>query len=143
MADHEAMRYYRELVGEEFIGTWVGYHDEGEPRSQLWIKITISEETEKLAQGLQAIRDTFENRIWKGFDNDILYIKSLEPVGVARYRIRGCRHFVLPLGWRDSERHEDGCGYYFILETVQPQTPDNSDNSDDTSDQEQEQDLPE
>ena len=123
MADHEATRYYRALVGEEFTGTWVGYHEQGEPKSQLWIKVAISDESEKMAKGLQTITDTFEGRIWKGFDEDTLYIKSVEPVGVARYRIKGCRHFAFPAGWRDQDKHEDGCGYYFILETVPAPPP--------------------
>lgn len=122
MPDHEATRYYRDLVGEEFTGTWVGCYDHGEPRSQLWLKVAISDESEKLAEGLQVITETFENRIWKGFDEGVLYIKSVEPVAEARYRIKGCKHFDFPAGWRDSEKHEDGCGYYFILEVLRTLT---------------------
>ncbi len=124
MADHEAAQYYRALVGEEFTGTWVGYHDHGEPKSQLWVKVAISDESENMAKGLQAIKDIFKDRIWKGFDDDSLYIKTIDPVGVSRYKIKAYRHFVLPNDWRGAEKHEDGCGFYFILETViAPETP--------------------
>lgn len=68
--------YYRALIGETFAGTYTGIYNRSDNTSKIWFKIKIDAMTPTMANRLREIKSKYDNKIWKGFHNGIIYINS-------------------------------------------------------------------
>ena len=82
MADHdkkeEVSKCYQKLMKETFEGTHVGTYDLSDATSKIWYKIKIepASMSSAMKKGLKAIEDSFENCIWKGFKDGVMYVNK-------------------------------------------------------------------
>ena len=121
-----AHKYYQELVGEIFTGSYNGeYYHRGDHDSRTWYKITIDDMPSTMESGLAAIRDEFEGRIWKGFYNDTLYVRDIDhdikEMSRAKFKIIDYNFFKFERrDFKEPVKYTDNTCYFFIVQPIPP-----------------------
>ena len=113
---------YKALVGETFSGTFIGTFDRRDSTSKTWLKIRIDAMSPQMKDGLQAIVDSFEGCIWKGFHEGVMYIDfELHPRSIQeaeRFQIQDFQVLSFHKACKEPEKYSYQYGCCFILGAV-------------------------
>ena len=108
--------YYESLCGEVFEGEYEGEYDRGDYKAIPWPIIRIKHKSEAMKEGLDKIVKNFEGKIWKGYRNGCLYVKSDDDVQKGTtFKIVNYKRFALE-NWKEPDKYSEKCGYYFIVQ---------------------------
>ena len=129
MAGHDnkakVSKYYQKLKEETFEGTHDGTYDMSDATSKTWNKIKIepASMSSAMKKGLEAIENEFENRIWKGFKDGVMYVnkeqhddwKSIEEA--EKFKIKDFKVMDFDK-CKKPDKYTDKFGCCFILEAA-------------------------
>ena len=93
-----------------------GEYNRGDYKAISWLTIRIKYKSETMKEGLDEIVTKFEGKIWKGYHNDCLYVKSDNDVQEGTtFKIVNYKRFELE-DWKEPDKYREKCGYYFIVQ---------------------------
>ena len=108
--------FYEELCDEIFKGKYEGGYNRGDYKAIPWLTIRIKHKSETVKEGLNEIVTICEGKIWKGYHNGCLYVKSDDNVQKGTmFKTVNYKRFALE-DWKEPSKYSERCGYYFIVQ---------------------------